>query len=154
MEISLYVSDQYLRDVDICRGMYQRDRLLFMLALMPVSSLLNQSGKGFQVTATLPKLSHLLYLDDLELYAKNRNELESLLHTVRIFSSSIGMEFGLNKCATVSIERGKFVSGEDITLPSNEMVSALDMSQLYQTKKLMDDVSLNACKVIIVLFVK
>ena len=64
------------------------------------------------------------------------------------------MEFGLNKCATVSIERGKFVSGEDITLPSNEMVSALDMSQLYQTKKLMDDVSLYACKVIIVLFVK
>jgi len=91
---SLYVSDQHLGDVDICRGIYQGDSLsplLSVLGLMPVSSLLNQSGKGFQVTASLPKLSHLLYLDDLKLYAKNRNELESLLHTVRIFSSSIGM---------------------------------------------------------------
>ena len=113
--------------MDICRGIYQGDSLsplLFVLALMPVSSLLNQSGKGFQVTASLPKSSHLLYLDDLKLYVVNRNELESLLHTVRIFSSSIGMEFGLNKCATVFIECGKFV----ITLPRNEMVSTLDMS--------------------------
>ena len=116
---SLYVSDQHLGDADICCGIYQGkilSPLLFVLPLMPVSSLLNQSGNGFQVSATLSKFSHLFYLDDLKLYVKNRNELESLLHTVRIFSSSIDMEFGLNKCATVSIECGKFVSGEDIVM--------------------------------------
>jgi len=36
------------------------------------------------------------------------------------------MEFAWSKCATVSIEHGKFASGEDTALPSNEMVSALD----------------------------
>ena len=55
--------------------------LLFVLPLMPVSSLLNPSGNRFQVTATLSKFSRLFYLDDLKLYAKNQNELESLLHT-------------------------------------------------------------------------
>ena len=76
---SLYVSDQYLGDVDIRHGIYQGDSLsplLFVLALMPVSTLLNETGKGFQIATSLPKLSHLLYLDDLKLYAKSRTELE------------------------------------------------------------------------------
>ena len=129
------MSDQYLGDVDIHRGIYQGDSLsslLFVLALMPVSTLLNQSGKGFQIATSLLKLSHLLYLDDLKLYGKSRTELESLVHTVKIFSSSIGMEFGLNKCVTVSIEHGKFVSGEGIALPTNEEISTLDMSKAYK----------------------
>ena len=66
-------------DVNICRGIYQGDSLsplLFVLALMPISTLLNQSGKGFQIVTSLPKLSHLLYLDDLKLYAKSQAELE------------------------------------------------------------------------------
>ena len=32
------------------------------------------------------------------MYAKNRNELESLMNTVRIFIGDIAMQFGLNKC--------------------------------------------------------
>ena len=106
--------------------------LLFVLALMPVSTLLNRSEKGFQIATSLPKLSHLLYLDDLKLYAKSRTELESLVHTVRIFISSIGLEFGLNKCATVSIERGKFVSCEGI-LPTKEKISISKAYKLPQT---------------------
>ena len=72
------------------------------------------------------------YLDDLKLYADSRTELKSLVNTVRIISSSIGMEFGLNRCTTVSIEHGKFVSGEDIALPTNEEISTLDMSKAYK----------------------
>ena len=35
-----------------------------------------------------------MYIDDIKLFAKNEKELETLIHTVRIYSQEIGMEFG------------------------------------------------------------
>ena len=62
------------------------------------------------------KISHLLYIDDLKLYGKSSNELESLLNTVRIFSTDVSMEFGLEKCATLTIHKGKATHTEGLTL--------------------------------------
>ena len=46
-------------------------------------------------------------MDDLKLYGKSSNELESLLNKVWIFSTDISIEFGLEKCATLTIHKGK-----------------------------------------------
>ena len=46
-------------------------------------------------------------MDDLKLYGRSTAELESLLNTVRIVSKDISMEFGLDKCATLAIIKGK-----------------------------------------------
>ena len=35
-----------------------------------------------------------MYIDDIKLLAKNKKELETLIHAVRIYSQDIGMEFG------------------------------------------------------------
>jgi len=40
----------------------------------------------YVVHKDLQKVNHLLYLDAIKLYAKSRPELESLLHSVEIFS--------------------------------------------------------------------
>ena len=40
-------------------------------------------------------------MDDLKLYFKKEKGLESLVQPVRIFSDDIGMEFGIDKCATL-----------------------------------------------------
>ena len=37
-------------------------------------------------------------MDDIKLFAKNEKELETLIHTVRIYSQGIGMESGIEKC--------------------------------------------------------
>ena len=50
------------------------------------------------------------------MFAKSRVELESLLKVVKLFSSSICMNFGLNKCATTSVMRGKLVESSDMAL--------------------------------------
>ena len=55
-------------------------------------------------------------MDDLKLYGKNHNEIESLLHTVEIFSSDIQMSFGIRKCAYIGLKRGKVYSIQDIVL--------------------------------------
>ena len=46
-------------------------------------------------------------MDDLKLYAKNDEQLEGLLKTVKMFSDDINMQFGLDKCAKAAFMRGK-----------------------------------------------
>ena len=41
------------------------------------------------------RINHLLFVDDLKLYAKNVVELHFLVQTVRIISADNGMEFGI-----------------------------------------------------------
>ena len=36
-------------------------------------------------------------MDDMKLFAKNERHIESLVSTVHIFSTAIGMEFGLKR---------------------------------------------------------
>ena len=49
-------------------------------------------------------------MDNLLLYAKNEKSLDSLIQRVRIFSKDIGMEFGIDKCAMLSMRRGSIVA--------------------------------------------
>jgi len=70
--------------------------LLFVLALMPLSIVLQSINKGYVVHKDLQKVNHLLYLDDIKLYAKSRPKLESLLHSVEIFSNEIRIVFRFN----------------------------------------------------------
>ena len=38
-----------------------------------------------------------MYVEDIKLFAKNENKLETLVKTIRIYSQDIGMEFGFEK---------------------------------------------------------
>ena len=40
-----------------------------------------------------------MYIDDIKLFPKTENELETLIQAVRINSHNVGMEFSLVKCA-------------------------------------------------------
>ena len=55
-------------------------------------------------TVNEERLNHLFYMDDLKLYAKNDEQLESLLHTVKMFSDDINMQLGLDKCAKATFK--------------------------------------------------
>ena len=37
-------------------------------------------------------------MDGIKLFAKNEKELETFIHTVRIYSQDIGMKVGIEKC--------------------------------------------------------
>ena len=78
--------------------------MLLVIVLIHLSIILNKTDLGY-VTSQNQKLNHLLFMDDLKLYAKSEKELNSLIQTVRIFFDDVGMVFGLEKCAVVVLKR-------------------------------------------------
>ena len=118
---------EILGDINIRRGIFQGDSLsplLFVIALIPLSLVLRKMKPSYEFT-NKEKINHLLFMDDLKLFAKNENGIDSLVQTVRVFSEDIGMEFGTDKCALLVIKRGKKVTSEGIELPNNEEIKSL-----------------------------
>ena len=62
-------------------------------------------------------------MDDLKLYSRNEKGLDSTIQTVRLFSKDIRMEFGIEKCAMLVMERGKIVKSVGIELPGGKVTS-------------------------------
>ena len=51
--------------------------------------------------------------------------MDSFVQTVRIFSDDIGMEFGIKKCATLVLKRGKITKFDGISLPGGKVMKGL-----------------------------
>ena len=45
-------------------------------------------------------------MDNLKLYTSNEKSLEVLTQTMRVFSNDIGMKFGVEKCAVLTMKKG------------------------------------------------
>lgn len=116
-----------IAEVEIKRGIFQGDTLsplLFVTSLIPLSILMREATQGYKFRQGR-KVNHLLYMDDLKLYGKSKSELEALVNTVRIFTSDIQMKFGLQKCATVVLRRGKKIEDEGISMPDGQLIEDL-----------------------------
>ena len=115
--------------IQVRRGIFQGDSLSpiwFCLALNPLSSMLQSSPYGYKIDPlTNTKITHLLYMDDIKLYASNADQLQSMLEMVKRFSDSICMEFGLNKCAAIHYRKGKIVAHPNIKLMDDTVIRDL-----------------------------
>ena len=65
-------------------------------------------------------------MDDLKLFGKSEDQIDSLVQTVFIFSEDIGMELGLKKCGVVILQKGKLVKFDGIHLPNQELMKEVD----------------------------
>ena len=123
--------------IDIKRGIFQGDPisgLWFCLALNPLSAMLNNTKYGHKLKCnktTEYTLSHLLYMDDLKLYAATRSQLEKLINITQSFSDDINMSFGLDKCRTLHIEKGKVISETAISNITGN-IATMDDSETYK----------------------
>uniref|UniRef100_A0A2H6MYK7 Uncharacterized protein n=1 Tax=Micrurus carvalhoi TaxID=3147026 RepID=A0A2H6MYK7_9SAUR len=77
---------------------------------------------GYQTAKDAENFLHLLYMDDLKLYGKSEIETQSLTNTVWVFSTDISMQFGMGKCATLSIKRGKITTCDGIEMPNRQLI--------------------------------
>ena len=112
-----------LGTVDIKRGIFQGDSLsplIFVICMIPMSKVLRNAKAGYRLGDM--KINHLLFMDDLKMFAKSKNEIDSLVSTVQVISQDIGMQFGINKCGVIIMKRGKLVKSEDIRLTNGESI--------------------------------
>ena len=133
--VDLTCSNQSLGRVNIKRGIFQGDSLsslLFVLGLIPLTLILHKSESTYQFSSMKEKINHLLFMDDLKLYAKNKKGLDSLVQTVRIFNDDIGMEFGIYTCTTLVLKRGKLTKFDEISLPDGTVMKVLIEEAVYK----------------------
>ena len=71
-------------------------------------------------------------MDDLKLYSRSEKGFDSLIQTVRVFSEDIGMEFGIEKCAMLVMEKGKIVKSVGIKLLDGKVVKSLQEGESYK----------------------
>ena len=67
-------------------------------------------------------------MDDLKLHSQSEKGLDSLVQTVRVLSEDIGMEFGIEKCAKLVMEKGKI----GIELPDGKVIKSLQEGESYK----------------------
>ena len=115
--VELTAGGRSLTETKIQRGIFQGDTpspLLFIIAMMPPNLILRKCTAGYKLGISQEKINHLMYTDDLKLFAKNEKELETLIYAVTIHSQDIGMEFGIEKCAVVIMKSGKRLTTDKI----------------------------------------
>ena len=54
------------------------------------------------------------------MHSRREKGLDSLVQIVCVFSEDIGMEFGIEKCAMLVMEKGKIVKSVGIELPNSK----------------------------------
>ena len=92
-------------------GIFQDDILsvlLSILAINPMSFFLNKL-KGYKMGSSSNRntnITHLFFVDDLQIYASNLREATKPLDLVTTFSNDIRMKFGESQCAYLKLEKG------------------------------------------------
>ena len=58
--------------------------------------------------------------------------MDSLVQTVCGFSEDIGIEFGIEKCAMLAMEKGKVVKSVGTELPDGKVIKSLQKGESYR----------------------
>jgi len=94
--------------------------------MIPLTMLLRKEVLGYSFGEDGRRINHLLFMDDLKLFEKNRRELDALVELVRVYSRDIGIELGLDKCVILKIHRGVKVCSDGIEMPSGELMKEVE----------------------------
>ena len=89
---------------------------------------LRKAKNFYQLEKDGDKINHLMFMDDIKLFGSNKRDVDTLVQTVRVITEDMRMEFGIEKCALVNIERGKLKKVEGISLPNDVTIKEIEES--------------------------
>ena len=133
--VELTAGGRSIAETKIQRGIFLGDALspiLFIIAMMPLNHILRKCTAGYKLSRSQEMINHLIYMDDIRLFAKNEKELETLIHPNRIYSQDIGMQFGIEKCAMLVMKSGKQHMTDGIELPNHDRIRTLEENETYK----------------------
>ena len=114
-----------LRVNDIKRGVFQRDSVSPLVLVLALVS-------AYEFSGDKEKINYFLFMDYLKLYSRNEKELDSLVQTKCGFIEDIEIDFGIEKCAMVVIDKGKIVKSVGIELPDGKAIKSIQEGESYK----------------------
>ena len=99
---------------------------------MPLNHIFRKCAAGYKLSRSLEKINHLMYMDDIKLFAKYEREMETLIYAVRIYSQDIGMEFGIEKSTMLVMKSGKRHMTDGMELPNHDRIRTLEEKETYK----------------------
>ena len=80
---------------------------------------------SYQFGDKLTRLNQLLFMDDLKLFARPHDQIDSLVNIVYTFSDDTGMAFEIKNCGVLVLQRGKFdkAKSRDLNLPNGKLMN-------------------------------
>ena len=99
--------------------------LLFVICMMPLTQILRNLKSAYTLKNG-EKLNHLLFMNDLKIFAKSKREINGLVSTVKILSSDIEMKFGIKRFGVLVLKREKVVSSEGVEMPDGERIKEVE----------------------------
>ena len=100
--------------------------------------ILRKAKTAYEFSESKEKINHLLFMDDLKLCSRIEKVLDSLVQTVGVFSEDIRMEFDIEKCAKLAMEREKIVKSVDIELPDGKVITWLQEGESYKYLEILE----------------
>ena len=132
--VALTAGGRSLAETKIQRGIFQGDALsplLFIIAMMQLDQISRKCIAGYKISRS-QEITHLMYMDDIKLFAKDEKELDTLIHAVRIDSQDIGMGFGIEKCAMLVMKSGKRHMTDGMKQPNHGQIWTLGENETYK----------------------
>ena len=107
-QVELTSGEENLGEVNIRPWVFQGDPLSPLLTVLCVTTFTNLKRCCTRISfaSNKQKNNHLLFMDDMKLYASNEKSLESLIQTVRMFSNDTGMKILVEKCTVLTMKKG------------------------------------------------
>ena len=133
--VELTAGGRSLAETKIQRGIFQGDALstlLFITATMVLNNILRKCMAGYKLSRSQDKIKNQEYMDYIKQFAKTEKALGILIHTVRIYSQYIGMEFCKEKCAMIVMKSGKQHMTEEWNY---QIMTKLEHSENHQTTR-------------------
>ena len=128
-------SDQQIEfDVQLGRGLFQGDSLsplLFCLCITPITSML-LSIVGYKCLHVEEAITHLFYMDDLKLFARDNEALEVMLSIVDEGSQAVGMSLGLRKYGVAHMVKGRRTFVGNLTLDGERQIQEIAEGSTYR----------------------
>ena len=136
LEVKINEKKERIGPIQLKQGILQGDSFcvrLFTLCLNPIAWWL-RSIEGYTYSHNKQeKLTHLLYVDDLKTYHKSAQKALLITKTPKSMFEDIGLFWGLGKCATINIVRGKLqINEENVSITDTEELEILDTDDHYK----------------------
>ena len=108
--------------------------MLFILCLNPIAWKVRET-EGYRLSKPISaKITHLLYIDDMKLFAASENKLKRVMTVAKNGMESTGLKWNEKKFAVIHVKRGQVEQGSgDMKIADLKPIKSLDQHNTYSS---------------------